>query len=38
MVIGDERPEVVGGQRDQHGVDELPGAAGAIEGFTGVSR
>jgi hypothetical protein len=38
MVVGHERPEVVGGQCDEHGIDELPGSAGAIEGCTGVSR
>ena len=38
VVIGDQGTEVVGGQRDQHGVDELARSAGAIEGFTGVSR
>ena len=38
VVIRDQRTEVVGGQRDQHGVDELAGSAGAIEGLTGVSR
>lgn len=38
VVIGDQRPEVVGGQGDQHGVDELTWSARAIEGFTGVSR
>ena len=38
VVIGDQGTEVVGGQRDQHGVDELAWPAGAIEGFTGLSR
>ena len=38
VVIGDEGTEVVGGQRDQHGIDELARPAGAIERFTGVSR
>ena len=32
VVIRDERAEVVGGQRDQHGVDELAWSAGAVEG------
>jgi hypothetical protein len=38
MVVGDQRPEVVGGERDEYGIDELPGSASAIEGCTGVSR
>ena len=38
MVVGDQRPEVVRGQRDEHGVDELAGSAGAIDGAPAISR
>ena len=38
MVVGDQRPEVVRGQRDEHRVDELTRSSGAVEGFTGISR
>ena len=38
VVVGDQRAEVVSGQRDQHGVDELAWSPSAVVGFTGVSR
>ena len=38
VVIRDQRAEVVGGQRDQHSIDELAGSAGAVGGLAGVSR
>jgi hypothetical protein len=38
VVIGDQRPEVVSGERDQDGVHELARSAGVVEGLAGVSR
>ena len=38
MVVGDQRAEVVRGERDQDGVDELAGSPGAIGRLTGLSR
>lgn len=38
MVVGDQRPEVVRRQRDEHRVDELTRTSGAVERGTGISR
>ncbi len=38
MVVGDQRPEIVCRERDEHRVDELARTSGAVERGTGVSR
>jgi hypothetical protein len=38
MVVRDQRPEVVSGERDQDGVDELARSPGAVGGLIGLSR
>ena len=38
MVVGDQRAEVVGGQCDQDGIDELAGSPSAVRRLAGVSR
>jgi len=38
MVIGDQRAEVVSGERDQYGIDELARSPGAVGGLPGVRR
>jgi hypothetical protein len=38
MVIRDQRTEIVSGQGDEDGVDELAWSASAVRRFAGVSR
>ena len=38
MVVGDQRPEVVRGQCDQDGIDELARSPSAVRRLVGVSR